>query len=211
MTEYPNANTHTYDTISFSLEKRFSQNFFANGSFDYQWRSEGRRADSISNNPLDADPISVGWYQNHSQDVGTIQDTTNWNFRMLARYQMPYEIGLATNLRVQSGWNYARRVDLTIYAGTGVDGPNAGPSLGTKRIFVEDIKNNRSDTVPLWDLRLDKRFDIGKGGSLMVLFDIFNLLNSNAITNFNLRTGSFGEVNAALPPRTMKLGFRWTF
>ena len=210
MTEYPNANSHKYDTISVTLEKRFSQNFFANGSFDYQWRHEGRRADSISNSPLDADPIYVGWYQNHSQDVATIQDTTNWNLRTLARYQMPYEIGLATNLRLQSGWNYARRVDIRIYAGTGVESPGAA-SLGTKQVFVEDIKNNRSETVPLWDLRIDKRFALGKAGSFMILFDVFNLLNSNAVTNFNLRTGSFGEINAALPPRTMKLGFRYTF
>ncbi|MGH9336272.1 MAG: hypothetical protein ACRD21_21255, partial [Vicinamibacteria bacterium] len=114
-----------------------------------------------------------------------------------------------------SGWPYARRVDMRIFAGTGVDGPDAGPSLGTQRVFVEDIKNNRSESVPLWDIRIDKAFNLGEGssyGQFTIMADVYNILNSNAVTNFNLRTGdSFGEIFAALPPRTLKIGFRWTF
>ncbi len=215
VTEYPNANSWNYDTVTFAVEKRWTQNFFVNGSIDYQWREEGRRADSISSSPLEADPIAVGWYQNHSRDVDTIQSSTNWGFKGLARYTFAHDIGVATNMRVQSGWPYARRVDMRIFAGTGVDGPDAGPSLGTQRFFVEDIKNNRSESVPLWDIRIDKAFNLGEGGSygqFTIMADIYNILNSNAVTNFNLRTGDdFGEIFAALPPRTLKIGFRWTF
>ena len=211
ITEYPNSNSWNFDTITFGLERRFADNFFAQGSFDYQWREEGRRASSITTSPLSADPINTGWYQNHSADVDTIQNSTNWGFKALARYQMPAEIGIATNIRVQSGWPYARRADIRIFAGTGVGGPGAGPSLGTKRVFVEDINNNRSETVPLWDFRIDKAFSLGDAGRFMVMVDVYNILNSNAVTNFNLRTGSFGNIIAALPPRTLKIGLRWTY
>jgi hypothetical protein len=210
ITEYPDSNNWSYQTITFSFERRFTGNFATQGSFDYQWRHEARRAFS-NTDPFISDPISTNWYQNHSRDVDTIQDSTNWGFRALGRYQLPAEIGLATNIRVQSGWPYARRVDVRIYAGTGVRGPGAGPSLGRKRVFVEDIKNNRSETVPLWDLRVDKSFSLGNSGSLMLMVDVYNILNNNAVTNFALTTGNFGEVIAALPPRTLKIGFRWTY
>ncbi len=86
--------------------------------------------------------------------MGEYPDSNHWAYDTIT-----------TNIRIQNGWPYARRVDIPIYAGTGVDGPNAGPSLGTKPVFVEDIKNNRSETVPLWDFRIDKRFDLGNAGS----------------------------------------------
>ncbi len=210
ITEYPDSNSWAYDTITVGLERRFAENFFAQGSFDYQWREEARTADSISSSPLTADPIGADWYQNHSADVDTIQESTNWGFKVLARYQLPAEIGIATNIRVQSGWPYARRADITIYAGTGVESPGA-ESLGSQPVFVEDIKNNRSETVPLWDFRIDKTFSLGDAGRFMVMIDIYNILNSNAVTNINLRTGSFGNVIAALPPRTLKIGLRWTY
>ena len=182
ITEYPDSSHWGYDTITFGVEKRFTQSFFVNASFDYQWRDEGRRANSITTSPLSSDPINTGWYQNHSRDVDTLQKSTNWGFKALARYVFPHEIGVATNMRLQSGYPYARRVDMRIYAGTGVDGPNAGPSLGTQRFFVEDMNNNRSDSVPIWDFRIDKAFPVSNAGQFMIMVDIFNILNSNAVT-----------------------------
>jgi hypothetical protein len=42
--------------------------------------------------------------------------------------------------------------------------------------------------------------------------DLFNLTNSNAVTNFNLLNGSqFNRINATLDPRTFMLGFRFDF
>ena len=42
--------------------------------------------------------------------------------------------------------------------------------------------------------------------------DVYNLTNSNPVTNFVLRTGAdFRSVIAALDPRPLKIGFRWQF
>ena len=44
------------------------------------------------------------------------------------------------------------------------------------------------------------------------MVDVYNALNSNAVTNFNLRTGSsYNDVIAALDPRAAKIGLRLTF
>ena len=109
-----------YDTLQASVNRRFTGGFLLQASVDYQWRDEFRAADSESRSPLYADPLVVGSgghgriWQNHGLDVDARQATTNWNARLLALYTLPYDVGLAANLRHQSGWPYAliQRVDI---------------------------------------------------------------------------------------------------
>ena len=131
--------------------------------------------------------------------MGNRLESTNWNYRLLGRYTFPYEIGFAANLRVQSGWPWARRISVGL------------PNLGNVFFFVEPIENNRSDTVTIVDLRVDKTFTINRY-RFGVIVDGFNLLNSNAVTNFNLLNGAqFNRIIAPLDPRTLMLGFRFEF
>ena len=108
--------------------------------------------------------------------------------------------GLAANLRHQSGWPYAliQRVDIP---GTGTNQP----------IFLADLSENRSDNVTMVDLRFDKAFGVGARGRVSLMLDLYNLFNSNAVTNFSLRTGDNERVVAALDPIAMKLGVRYQF
>ena len=109
-----------YDTVQIAVNRRFAGGFLLQASFDYQWRDEFRAADGESRSPLFADPIRVGSgghariWQNHSLDVDARQATTNWGGRLMARYTLPYNIGLSANIRHQSGWPYAliQRVDI---------------------------------------------------------------------------------------------------
>ena len=127
------------------------------------------------------------------------QSNTAWNFRLLGRYDFKYQLGFAANLRVQSGWPWARRISAPL------------PNLGTVFFFVEPIENNRSDTVTIVDLRIDKGFSLSRY-RFSVIFDGFNVLNSNAVTNFNLLNGTqFNRIIAPLDPRTLMLGFRFEF
>ena len=46
----------------------------------------------------------------------------------------------------------------------------------------------------------------------MLMADLFNVTNSNAVINFNLTNGAnFNRINATLDPRTFMLGFRFDF
>ena len=192
---------YDYDTIQLGFNKRFGGRLFLQSSVDYQWRDELRNASNPSTSPLVADPINTTFYQNSAayRDVGNRQTSTNWSFRLLGRYDFRYELGFAANLRVQSGWPWARRISAPL------------PNLGTVFFFDEPIENNRSDTVTIVDLRVDKRFSVGRY-RFSVIVDGFNVLNSNAVTNFNLLNGAqFNRIIAPLDPRTLMLGFRFEF
>jgi hypothetical protein len=189
-----------YDTFQVAFQRRFSQDFFVQTSFDYQLRNERRRANGQSTSPLVADPLSVFFWQNHNPSVDNIQDNSNWNFRLLGRYMLPKEFALSANLRMQSGWPWA-----PIY-------PVAIPGSGTNNVFLEDIDNNYSEMVTLVDIRLEKAFSFGGKYKVTGLLDVYNLFNSNADANFVLTTGrSFNNIIAALDPRAVKIGARFQF
>jgi hypothetical protein len=209
ITNIPDGN-YQYDTLQFAFNKRFGSGLFIQSSFDYQWRDELRggaasTANSTSTlqapsgSPLNSDPIAVGYFQNAYPQVSNRQESTNWQGRAIARYVFKYDIGVATNLRVQSGYAYSRIIAATL------------PNAGAVRFYSEDIKNNRSDTVPILDLRIDRAFQIGRY-KFTGMFDAFNLTNSAAVTNFNLTNGaSYNQIIAALDPRTLQLGLRFDF
>ncbi|MCY3758461.1 MAG: TonB-dependent receptor [Acidobacteria bacterium] len=195
-----------YDTFQVAVNRRFTAGFLLQASFDYQWRDEFRSASGENRSPLFADPLVVGSgghgriWQNHSLEVGARQATTNWGGRLLARYTLPRDFGLSANLRHQSGWPYAlvQRVDIP---GTGTNQP----------VFLSDLSENRSENVTIMDFRLDKAFSVGPDRRLTLLLDVYNLFNSNAVTNFSLRTGDHERIIAALDPIVMKLGVRFQF
>ncbi|MGE3274816.1 MAG: carboxypeptidase regulatory-like domain-containing protein [Vicinamibacterales bacterium] len=190
---------YNYDTISVGFNKRFAGGLFVQSSFDYQWRDELRQ-NNASTSPLNSDPLGINYFQNVYPDVSNRQESTNWQARLLGRYVFPYEVGLGVNLRAQSGWAYSRLLRVTL------------PNAGTQTIFLDDIDQNRSDNVALLDFRLDKSFTFAGKYRFTMMADLFNALNSNAVTNFNLLNGSqFNRIIATLDPRTFQLGFRFDF
>ena len=191
--------SYTYDTIQFAFNKRFRTGLFIQSSYDFQWRNELRRADSISGSPLNSDPLAVGFFFNPNPAVNNRQKTTNWQGRLMGRYVFKHDVGFAANLRVQSGFGYSRVISATL------------PKAGTLQFFSENNENNRSDTVPIVDFRVDKAVRIGRY-RFTGMFDLFNVLNSNAVTNFTLTNGtSFNKIIAALDPRTAQFGVRFDF
>ena len=51
--------------------------------------------------------------------------------------------------------------------------------------FVENLDQNRSEAVNLMNFRVDKAFPIGSA-KITAMLDIYNLLNADPVTNFNL-------------------------
>ncbi|MDE3154544.1 MAG: TonB-dependent receptor [Acidobacteriota bacterium] len=187
-----------YDTLELTLNKRFPNGLFLDSSFDYQWRDELRQNFAVTN-PFSSDPLGVNYFQNVYPAVSNRQKSTNWQAHVSGFYRLPYEIGVGLNVQVQSGFAWARLVTARL------------PNAGTQTFFMENIDNNRSPTVPLVHLRLDRAFPIGSH-RLTAMFDLDNVLNSNAVTNFNLRNGnSFNQIIATLQPRTAQVGLRFEF
>ncbi len=201
---------YNYDTLSLAFNKRFGKGLFVNASYDYQWREDMRSAGSggaptPSNSPLSADPItpvgvgSNGVFFNVNPAVDTLQQTTTWDAHLSARYTFAYDIGAAVNFSGQSGWPYSRYVSVRL------------PNAGTRNVWLSNLSDNRADNIYLLALRVDKAFTVDKL-KLTAMLDLFNALNSNAVTNFNIANGArFNQINATVDPRTLEVGFRVEF
>src|SRR6185437_11726218 len=96
-----------------------------------------------------------------------------WQVHVSSHYVLPYTIGIGANFDIQNGWNYARIISVNL------------PNSGLQKFFMEDLGNNRSETVPYLSLRFDRPFTV-RGHTLTGMLDVFNVLNANPITNFNL-------------------------
>ena len=194
-----------FHTLSLALNKRFRNNFFYNVYFDYQWRSEPRSPGTSSTswaarNPLSADPTAQGWFINYDQDIPTVQDTSTYQFKTSARYVLPYEIGLAGTYRLISGFNFAPTHRLSIYGG----------SL-KPYVWLAPMNEDRSDNVAILDFRVDKSFEVGDGIRIQAIFDLFNALNANTVTNFQLLDTAYRNVVDYLKGRTIGFSARLTF
>jgi outer membrane receptor protein involved in Fe transport len=189
---FPGAD-YTYDTIQVAFSRRFTGRFFVQGNFDYQWREEVSQGTGVNTG-------GGNFSANYHPDVPYLQNSTSWQGKLLARYVLPHDLAIATNLRYQSGWPWAPIHRERI------------PGSGTRAFLLENIENNRSEDVVLLDLRLEKSFLVNGRHRVTGLVDIFNLTNSNAVTDFIDRTGgAFQGIVAALDPRTFKIGVRWQF
>jgi outer membrane receptor protein involved in Fe transport len=190
---------YTYDTFELAFNKRFAAGLFLDTSFDYTHRDD-LRSRSPSGSPLtQSDVIGTAYYQNVNPDVPNRQTTTVWQFHLSSRYEFPYQFGVAANFAVQSGWQYSRLMSVSL------------PNSGTQAFWATNLDANRSDTVPLSNLRFDKGFEFA-GHRLTGILDVFNILNNAAITNFNVRNGSrFNQIIQPLDPITFQLGVRFEF
>jgi hypothetical protein len=204
-TNIPNSDFH-YDTFELAFNKRFSQKFFIQTSFDYQWRDELMSADIDnwgSTSPLSTDPIGVNYFVNVNPAVPNRQKTTRYHTQLLGRYTFPFDVGFAGNFRYQSGFPYSR----IIADATTDPGLNVSPAP----FFVENLKNNRSDNVALLNFRVDKGFTFSGHYKITGIFDLYNVLNANPVTNFSLFNDNYQSVIAVLDPRVAQIGIRLEF
>ena len=131
------------------------------------------------------------------------ETSTLWNYKIVGRYVLPYQVGFSGSWKVQSGFNYARTISVTMPGGD-----------GARTIRVEPITNHRYPNVSILDFRFDKSFDFGKFGKVTPMLDIFNTLNSGVPTTVrttNTATAPFQDVTAILNPRVVRFGVRFNF
>lgn len=199
---WPDAN-YNYDTIQLGLNKRWPRGLFLQSSFDYQWRDElrggnGAATISATTDPLQTDPLGVGFFQNVRPEVSNRQKTHNWSARLAGRYVFKYDIGVGVNYRLQSGYGYTRIISTSL------------PNAGTVNFFLNDL-TQYSEKVPILDLRVDKTVVLA-GKRFAVMVDAYNLTNGNPVSNFNIVNGAqFNRIAATLDPRVVQVGFRFEF
>ena len=195
-----------YDTVEFAFTKRFGTGLFFQASGDVQWRDEQRSADIPdwgSTSPLSADPIGVGPQLSISATAPNRQKTTGYGVQLSGHYSFKYDVGIGLNYRFQSGFPYS----LYIPDGT----VNLNVCNFNCAFFATNLDQNRSEAVNLMNFRIDKAFRLGGAKKATLMLDIYNLLNADPVTNFNLSATSPRTVIAVLDPRVFQMGFRFEF
>jgi hypothetical protein len=191
-------NNADFHTMEFALNRRFSGKWMMLTSFGYTWSTMVHTQATNGNlgRGFVYRPFDLMWGDNGRET------STLWNYKIIGRYVLPWDIGFSGSWKVQSGFNYGRTISVTM------------PVEGARTIRMEPVDAHRYPSVAILDLRLDKAFDMGKFGRFSPMLDVFNLLNSGVPTNVrttNTATAPFQDVTTILNPRVIRFGVRYNF
>jgi hypothetical protein len=122
------------------------------------------------------------------------------SFKLSGTYQLPLGMIYASTLTTQSGDWFNRTAQVT----------NALNSAVTQTVEGQYF---RRDRVTLWDNRIGKRFQVREGQTLEVGGDLYNTLNTNAVTNMSTNSSSSAYLKPTdvIPARIFKIGLKWKF
>jgi hypothetical protein len=191
-----------FHTLEFAVNRRFANRWMLLTSYAYTWLNQFH-SDTTNTGSLDAiqQAREYNWHPNQRLFGDNGKETsTLWNYKVVGRYTLPYQIGLSGSWKVQSGRNYGRSISF------------AFPGHGTLPLRVEPVDANRAPTVSILDFRADKSFTMGRFGKVTGMVDIFNALNSGTVINFSTVTGaSLNRVIGILDPRVVRFGVRYEF
>ena len=198
----------TYDTLEVAFTKRIAKAFFQ-ASGDYQWRNELRTADmtspASSTSPLSDRPdrcVPADLGEPERRRTGRRRRCITPSWRDITRLPMTSASGL--NYRFQSGFPYAPIVpDGTV----GIERLQLRLSVLLAEPRPESIGIGQPDELP------DRQIvPLGGSKKATLMLDIYNLLNADPVTNFNLLHGpTYKTVIAVLDPRVFQMGFRFEF
>lgn len=189
-----------YNTLEVALNRRFRNKWMLLTSFEYTWLDQFH-GNASSTDRLDSAGNGKAYsWQPNLRRFGR-ETSTVWNYKLIGRYVLPYDIGISGSYKLQSGRQWGRSWAVTL------------PVAGSETIRVEPVTANRAPNVPITDIRFDKTFGFrNRAGRVTAMVDVFNIFNHSTVTTFRTTTGvSFKEVTSLLDPRIVRFGVRYTF
>ena len=180
----PEGNNDDFHTVEIALNRRFSGKWMLLTSFGYTWRHQGTD---------DYRPADRLFLDENGQEA-----TTLYNYKLIGRYTLPFDIGLSGSLKLQSGTQWGRTVSVSF------------PGDGNRTVRVEPSNANRAPAVSILDFRLDKSFRM-RNTRLTAMFDIFNTANYGTVTAWRSTTVNYREVTGILDPRVVRVGLKFSF
>lgn len=177
-----------YKTVEASMAKRQGNNWSAQIGGSYTWAHD-----------------FPGAYPNDPN--GTFdQDTSRWDFKLSGTYEAPLKIRISPLVRHQAGANFARTISVGSAAAT------AAGAIYSGTINAEPLNSRRHDNATVIDVRAERSFNVGGPARLRLMFDVFNITNTNAVETRTVATGAaFLRPTAILAPRTARVGVRLQF
>jgi hypothetical protein len=198
-----------YHTVEFAVNRRLKDKWMLLTSFEHTWSNSFVSPSQSTTSALGVIRQNTAYLWNPNQRRFGKQDQTFWNFKVIGRYELPWQLAIAGSYKLQSGYNWARSTSVTI------------PNLGATTVAMEPLNANRSPNVGILDLRAEKAFRLRGNRKISGMVDVFNALNSDTVVNFRLTSPAtntpnpvnnrFNELIALLDPRIVRFGVRLDF
>ncbi|MCC7418243.1 MAG: carboxypeptidase regulatory-like domain-containing protein [Acidobacteria bacterium] len=180
-------------SFNVQLQKRLSNNWQFLVGYGFSRTSETANVDFTNPNAL----INA---------EGRADIDTPHSFSLTGSYQLPHDVVLSANWNLRSGMPYDRVLQVF------------GLRQGSISVRADPLGTYRHDSMNMLDFRVEKGFRAATG-RLALLVEVFNTLNTNASMDVGVgglgrgtvTGGNFGKVAIVAPPRTLRLGARFTF
>jgi hypothetical protein len=138
---------------------------------------------------------------NPNVEINTGDHTWEWIYRVSGIYLLPAGVSLSVNFNHESGVPEARQVLV-----------RGGQTIPNIVLNAEPLGSLRLPHTNVMDFRVDKAFALSGAQRLSVRVNLFNALNSNAVTARTLRAGAaYLRPTRILRPRIAELGISYSF
>lgn len=160
-----------YQALEIAFKKRMSNSWQLNGSLVFSratgntWSYYGAGSDFLQ------PTLSPNYFVNLPLDSRVEYDVP-LSFKLMGTYKAPFGIFLSFYFRYMKGIPIVRSVTI-IPPSSWVQANNADPAPVT--VLLESPGERRTGPFQSLDLRIEKRFRVGKGGSLNLSADIMNV------------------------------------
>jgi hypothetical protein len=187
-----NPNHTDYHGVDFTISKRYSDRWQMNMALTLQ-KSEPNQELGNEN------PTTIIF----SDGVST---RSRYVFKLNGSYQFPWGVMASANFNMNDGATRTMVIDGPGEVYGGVTG-----DLEYDTLEFQPRNAVRYDPAPLLDLALHKQFSFGGGERyrLKVMFDMFNILNTNTILDYssdNLNRTAVTAPTQIVPPRVFRIG-----
>jgi len=192
-----------YWGLIIGIQKRLSNNWQLNTSFVW---SKAYGVSGLSQlNQASGGRTGIqnpNFLSNNNMD-SLLQSDRRYMFKLQGTYFLPSGFSASANFIAQTGKPIARIIRVT------------GMEQGSFSIMGDPRGSHfRLDPYYMFDLRLDKKFNIGGTAAIDIAADFFNLLNSDAMTgtvDIGTSTDTFMKPDTITPPRRVQLSLRVIF
>jgi hypothetical protein len=171
--------TNRYHNIELSAAKRMSQRWQMVTSVLMTNVNEWRSG--VPQTPNDVFPKNQYW---------------EYTYKLSGSYVLPWDFQASGFYQLLSGAQYARTARFTAGLGQG---------LTAVTLNMEPVGSQQRPNQGRLDIKLDKRLRLGKG-TLGLGVELYNVLNSNVVTNSSVISGpTYGRITAIMPARNARL------
>jgi hypothetical protein len=144
-----------------------------------------------------------------NDDYFPLDTQWRWSAKFNATYTAPYDVILGAIIDIGSGFLGQRTFVFR------AQDPLGGPALRQQTsvtLRLEEFGAQREKAQPSVNVRLGKKFSLGRGRDFDVSLDVLNIANASAVKAASYVAGpTFGTVTDIMPPRQLRLGASFRF